>query len=659
MSKIVAFIYLLLSSFIVTNNTNEIFDKAFEEIDIPNVVIEDIILPEYTIIDGELVYFSYGSTNQDVISNDGIVKPRNNDTIVTIYCKAEYNGKSKIKPYYARVSGRNYISIYTDFDDYYLGNLIEFTLPEGYNREDFEWRVSDDSKLELDEDYLGYLCGLGNVTVSIYKDNKCFGEFTFEIVNQVPSLNVNKDFVLIGEEFSVELSNYDDINLFNIESSDESIVKYENGKFIAINEGESIITYRLKDDSRIFSSVEIIVYDNTPIIKVYDTELVIGKSMRIYVENYENESDYKIEVSNAELADLDGMKLIAKKSGIVTIKVSLTSDPNIYTTFDIKIANVLPEVYALAPNIVVGGKTYLSIKNLDLLITNDFEFINKTPDIASLEGNVITGLKEGVAEFEVRSKSVEELKGSTSLVVSTLTSSKLPDGEVGAGPLLLTLEGNKETYMAGEKIRVDILGALDLEKYKLVASDSSLINTLEDGHIITKAEGRATVTAINKENNEIKGQVNIIIEGKADVDYIERLIATAESQLGYKETADGLTKYGIWYGIPDGAWCAMFVTWCAHNSGISTDIIPFYCGCTAGMKWFVDRNQFGYKETYIPKRGDIIFFLSDGAGHTGIVTGCSGNTVYTIEGNTSNMCARRSYNLNHSTITGYGIPEYE
>lgn len=659
MSKIVAFIYLLLSSFIVMNNTNEVFDKAFEEIDIPNIVSEDIILPEYTIVDGELVYFSYGSTNQEVISNDGIVKPRNNDTIVTIYCKAEYNGKSKTKPYYTRVSGRNYIPIDTDFDDYYLGNLIEFILPEGYNREDFEWRVSDDSKLELDEDYLGYLCGLGNVTVSIYKENKCFGEFTFEIINQVPSLKVNKDFVLIGEEFSVELSNYDDINLFDIESSDESIVKYENGKFIAKNEGECIITYRLKDDSRIFSSVEMIVYDNTPIIKVYDTELVIGKSMRIYVENYENESDYKIEVSNTELADLDGMKLIAKKSGIVTIKVSLTSDPNIYTTFDIKIANVLPEVYVLAPNIVVGGKTYLSIKNLDLLITNDFEFINKTPDIASIEGNVITGLKEGVAEFEVRSKSVEELKGSTSLVVSTLTSSKLPDGEVGAGPLLLTLEGNKETYMAGEKIRVDILGALDLEKYKLVASDSSLINTLEDGHIITKAEGRATVTAINKENNEIKGQVNIIIEGKADVDYIERLIATAESQLGYKETADGLTKYGIWYGIPDGAWCAMFVTWCAHNSGISTDIIPFYCGCTAGMKWFVDRNQFGYKETYIPKRGDIIFFLSDGAGHTGIVTGCSGNTVYTIEGNTSNMCARRSYNLNHSTITGYGIPEYE
>lgn len=659
MSKIVAFIYLLLSSFIVTNNTNEVFDKAFEEIDIPNIVSEDIILPEYTIIDGELIYFSYRSTNQEVISNDGIVKPRNNDTIVTIYCMAEYNGKSKTKPYYTRVSGRNYIPIDTDFDDYYLGNLIEFILPEGYNRKDFEWRVSDDSKLELDEDYLGYLCGLGNVTVSIYKDNKCFGEFTFEIVNQVPSLDVDKDFVLINEEFNIKMSNYNDINLFNIEISDKSIVKYENGKFIAVNEGECIITYRLKDDSRIFSSIEMKVYDNTPVIKVYDTELVIGKSMRIYVENYDNESDYKVEVLNHELADLDGMKLIGKKAGIVTIKVSLTSDPNIYTTFDIKIANVLPEVYALSPNIVVGGKTYLSIKNIDLLIANDFEFINKTPDIASIEGNVITGLKEGVAEFEVRSKSVEELKGSTSLVVSTLTSSKLPDGEVGAGPLLLTLEGNRETYMAGEKIRVDILGALDLEKYKLVASDSSLINTLEDGHIITKAEGRATVTAINKENNEIKGQVNIIIEGKADVDYIERLIATAESQLGYKETADGLTKYGIWYGIPDGAWCAMFVTWCAHNSGISTDIIPFYCGCTAGMKWFVDRNQFGYKETYIPKRGDIIFFLSDGAGHTGIVTGCSGNTVYTIEGNTSNMCARRSYNLNHSTITGYGIPEYE
>lgn len=659
MSKIIGLIYILLSTFIVCNEPKEVFDKAFEEVSIPNVISKDIYLPEYTIVDGEMVYFTYGSNNQEVITNDGNVKQRNIDTIVTIYCKAEYKGKSKVKAYYVKVAGNNYIPIYSDFDDYYLGNLIEFTLPEGYNREDFEWRVSDESLVELDEDYLGYLCGTGDVTISIYKDDKCYGEFSFEILNKVPSIKTNKDFVLIGEDFAINLRNYNDINLFDIEISDESIVKYTDGKFVGVSEGNVSITYRLKEDSRIYSTVEMTVYDNTPIIKLYDTELTIGKTMRIYVENYKNESDYKVELLHNGLAELDGSKLIAKKSGVVTVKVSLTSDPSVYTTFDIKILNVLPEAYVLSPNIVVGGMTYLSIKNIDDLIANDFEYINKTPDIVSLEGNVITGLKVGVAEFEVRSKSVEELSAVTTLNVTTLTSSKLPDGEVGEGPLLLTLEGNKEIYLAGEKIKVNILGAKDLEKYKLVASDSALINTLEDGHIITKGEGRATVTAINKENNEIKGQVDIIIEGKADVDYIERLIATAESQLGYRETADGLTKYGIWYGIPDGAWCAMFVTWCAHNSGISTDIIPFYCGCTAGMKWFVDRNQFGYKENYTPKRGDIIFFLSDGAGHTGIVTGCSGNTVYTIEGNTSNMCARRSYNLNHSTITGYGIPQYE
>ena len=157
---------------------------------------------------------------------------------------------------------------------------------------------------------------------------------------------------------------------------------------------------------------------------------------------------------------------------------------------------------------------------------------------------------------------------------------------------------------------------------------------------------------------DIRGSVTISVKGYAQVNYIERLIKVAEGELGYKELPTTETKYGIWYGIPDGDWCAMFVTWCAHYSGIDTTIIPFYCGCTAGWQWFIDNNCYGLKEEYIPKAGDIIFFLSNGAGHTGIVTGCDGKTVYTIEGNTSNMVARRSYPLDYSTITGYGIPNY-
>ena len=76
------------------------------------------------------------------------------------------------------------------------------------------------------------------------------------------------------------------------------------------------------------------------------------------------------------------------------------------------------------------------------------------------------------------------------------------------------------------------------------------------------------------------------------------------------------------------------------------------------MNTFDNWDRFYYKESYTPVRGDLIIFKSDGASHVGIVLSSDATTVYTIEGNTSNMVAKRSYPLNHSTITGYCHPNY-
>ena len=46
------------------------------------------------------------------------------------------------------------------------------------------------------------------------------------------------------------------------------------------------------------------------------------------------------------------------------------------------------------------------------------------------------------------------------------------------------------------------------------------------------------------------------------------------------------------------------------------------------------------------------------ADHVGIVEKCENGIVYTIEGNTSDRVARRSYSLSSSTIVGYGVPAY-
>jgi hypothetical protein len=58
---------------------------------------------------------------------------------------------------------------------------------------------------------------------------------------------------------------------------------------------------------------------------------------------------------------------------------------------------------------------------------------------------------------------------------------------------------------------------------------------------------------------------------------------------------------------------------------------------------------------------DIIFFDWQGDGHSehvGIVEYVSGEVVHTVEGNTSNSVARRSYRLDSGSICGFGAPLY-
>ena len=160
---------------------------------------------------------------------------------------------------------------------------------------------------------------------------------------------------------------------------------------------------------------------------------------------------------------------------------------------------------------------------------------------------------------------------------------------------------------------------------------------------------------------------------------IEDLIAVAMTQRGYCEgnnssqlagTVAGsgnYTKYGKWYGINPGAWCAMFVSWCANQASIPSSVIPKHASCDVGMNWFKNNGKWNYSRyfggSYTPKRGDIIYFgdnpnnLNDST-HVGIVTGVDSSKVYTIEGNKSNKCKEYSYSLTSSYIFGYGTPSY-
>lgn len=157
------------------------------------------------------------------------------------------------------------------------------------------------------------------------------------------------------------------------------------------------------------------------------------------------------------------------------------------------------------------------------------------------------------------------------------------------------------------------------------------------------------------------------------------LIAIAETQLGYTESSrnyfvaeDGLkgyTRYGAWYGIEYGDWCAMFISFCLHYAEIPKEMFPQDAVCDNWIKRLRSEEYKLYRErgNYTPGTGDVVFFdwNADGqSDHVGIVAelrydGQGTMTgIKTIEGNAGNTVCYGEYTAEDERILGYGeLPE--
>ena len=144
------------------------------------------------------------------------------------------------------------------------------------------------------------------------------------------------------------------------------------------------------------------------------------------------------------------------------------------------------------------------------------------------------------------------------------------------------------------------------------------------------------------------------------------IVRIAAGEIGYKEGANNNTKYGVWYGMNNNPWCAMFVSWCARQAGVPMGVIPNlayvpYIQATYDRQGAWMPRGSGYS----PLPGDLVIFGKND--HIGIVEGVSNNRLITIEGNTSasgnssngDGVYRRNRSINDSWIKGYCTPKYE
>ena len=164
-----------------------------------------------------------------------------------------------------------------------------------------------------------------------------------------------------------------------------------------------------------------------------------------------------------------------------------------------------------------------------------------------------------------------------------------------------------------------------------------------------------------------------------DMSFVERLVAVAESQIGYKESErnfvirdngkrQGWTVYGDWYGMSYEEWCLMFVSWCLNEAGVPTEILPREAN-NQRLKGLLGSRYIDNEKEYIPQVGDIVFFHHDREdsssdpnypNHVGIVryvhvseTHPERNWMQVIEGNSRARVSLNEYGLYDSTIVGY------
>ncbi len=101
-------------------------------------------------------------------------------------------------------------------------------------------------------------------------------------------------------------------------------------------------------------------------------------------------------------------------------------------------------------------------------------------------------------------------------------------------------------------------------------------------------------------------------------------VAADIAKSGYREGANNATVFGEWYGMQNQPWCAMYISWCFKEAGLSELVAAQsekgFASCAIGLRWFTQNKQL---VTVIQARpGDIAFYGSsqDGkAHHVGLV----------------------------------------
>lgn len=158
--------------------------------------------------------------------------------------------------------------------------------------------------------------------------------------------------------------------------------------------------------------------------------------------------------------------------------------------------------------------------------------------------------------------------------------------------------------------------------------------------------------------------------------YKDKILDLAESQVGYAETGDNVTKYAKefdttwwqWFNTKKqgSSWCSIFICY-LFCTVLGPDKAYKFLGlpknrndnCAAGVPYlakYLTALGWKLKDKSKGQAGDIIVFNNDT--HVGIIKEVADGKYKTIEGNKSNKVGRGNYVVNSTKISGIYRPDY-
>ena len=166
-----------------------------------------------------------------------------------------------------------------------------------------------------------------------------------------------------------------------------------------------------------------------------------------------------------------------------------------------------------------------------------------------------------------------------------------------------------------------------------------------------------------------------------------RVVAEALAQMGLTEEDNEHTPFGDRFGIPNGHWCDMFVSWCAEEAGVSKKAFPRSISCTRHCRAFTALGRYydsaARGGSYVPLQGDLALFcnIEGQIHHIGLVLYVEDEILFTVEGNAltvrwdyppetvgparvpeeepNDYVTVNRYPLGDWRIHGYAVPDYD